>query len=102
MGVEPTTYTMRTYRSSQLSYYPVYFCDVFNIQLSRKNANQKSRKIEKIRISPGEWHPSRSEAGKNPEKEVVPEVGVEPTRCYQRQILSLVRLPFRHSGTEGI
>ena len=36
------------------------------------------------------------------EKEVVPEVGVEPTRCYQRQILSLVRLPFRHSGTEGI
>ena len=31
---------------------------------------------------------------------MVPEVGVEPTRCYQRQILSLVRLPFRHSGME--
>ena len=68
MGVEPTTYTMRTYRSSQLSYYPVYFCDVLNIQLSRKNANQKSRKIEKIRISQEEWHLCGSKARKNPGK----------------------------------
>lgn len=29
---------------------------------------------------------------------VVPEEGLEPTRCFHRQILSLVRLPFRHSG----
>ena len=26
-------------------------------------------------------------------------VGVEPTRCYHRQILSLLRLPFRHIRT---
>ena len=25
------------------------------------------------------------------------EMGLEPTRCCQRQILSLMRLPFRHS-----
>lgn len=31
-------------------------------------------------------------------KGLVPEVGVEPTRELPRQILSLVRLPFRHSG----
>jgi len=31
---------------------------------------------------------------------MVPKVGLEPTRCFQRQILSLVRLPFRHSGTQ--
>ena len=36
------------------------------------------------------------------EKGMVPKVGVEPTRPRGRQILSLVRLPFRHSGTEGI
>ena len=29
---------------------------------------------------------------------MVPEVGLEPTRPHGRQILSLVRLPFRHSG----
>ena len=26
VGVEPMTYTMRTYRSSQLSYSPILFC----------------------------------------------------------------------------
>lgn len=25
------------------------------------------------------------------------EMGLEPTHCHQRQILSLMRLPFRHS-----
>ena len=37
-------------------------------------------------------------------KTLVPEVGLEPTRSYLRQILSLLRLPFRHSGrsAEGI
>ena len=29
---------------------------------------------------------------------MVPKVGVEPTRSRERQILSLVRLPFRHFG----
>ena len=29
---------------------------------------------------------------------MVPEAGLEPARCCHRQILSLVRLPFRHSG----
>ena len=29
---------------------------------------------------------------------MVPKVGLEPTRHHWRQILSLVRLPFRHSG----
>ena len=29
---------------------------------------------------------------------LVPEAGLEPARCCHRQILSLVRLPFRHSG----
>ncbi len=33
---------------------------------------------------------------------VVPEVGVEPTRGYPRQILSLLRLPFRHSGQSAV
>ena len=30
---------------------------------------------------------------------LVPEVGFEPTRSCLRQILSLLRLPFRHSGS---
>ena len=30
---------------------------------------------------------------------VVPKKGLEPLRCRHRQILSLLRLPFRHSGT---
>ena len=34
----------------------------------------------------------------NVEIKVVPEVGLEPTRYCYRQILSLMRLPFRHSG----
>ena len=29
---------------------------------------------------------------------VVPEAGLEPARGFPRQILSLMRLPFRHSG----
>ena len=33
---------------------------------------------------------------------MVPKVGLEPTRHHWRQILSLVRLPFRHFGTQGI
>lgn len=33
---------------------------------------------------------------------VVPEAGLEPARCCHRQILSLVRLPFRHSGISVI
>ena len=32
---------------------------------------------------------------------MVPKVGLEPTRHHWRQILSLVRLPFRHFGTSG-
>ena len=28
----------------------------------------------------------------------MPAMGLEPIRCCHRQILSLVRLPFRHSG----
>src|SRR5574344_869711 len=30
---------------------------------------------------------------------MVPEMGIEPIWCYHHQILSLARLPFRHSGT---
>jgi hypothetical protein len=33
---------------------------------------------------------------------LVPEAGLEPARCCHRQILSLVRLPFRHSGISVI
>jgi hypothetical protein len=33
---------------------------------------------------------------------MVPEAGLEPARCCHRQILSLVRLPFRHSGISVI
>ena len=32
---------------------------------------------------------------------MVPEVGLEPTRSFLRQILSLLRLPLRHSGLSG-
>ena len=32
---------------------------------------------------------------------LVPEKGIEPPRCCHRQILSLLRLPFRHSGMDG-
>ena len=35
------------------------------------------------------------------QKPMVPMVGVEPTRCCHRKILSLVRLPFRHIGIGG-
>ena len=31
---------------------------------------------------------------------VVPEEGLEPSHTHVRQILSLLRLPFRHSGRE--
>lgn len=33
---------------------------------------------------------------------MVPEAGLEPARCCHRQILSLVRLPFRHSGMQEL
>ncbi len=33
---------------------------------------------------------------------MVPKVGLEPTRHHWRQILSLVRLQFRHFGKSGI
>ena len=32
---------------------------------------------------------------------LVPAVGLEPTRGYPQQILSLHRLPFRHAGKYG-
>ena len=32
---------------------------------------------------------------------MVPKEGLEPSRHHWRQILSLVRLPFRHFGTSG-
>src|SRR5258708_16907324 len=32
---------------------------------------------------------------------LVPEAGFEPASCCQGEILSLLRLPFRHSGAEG-
>ena len=32
---------------------------------------------------------------------MVPGEGVEPSRCRHRQILSLLRMPFRHPGTDG-
>ena len=32
----------------------------------------------------------------------MPAVGLEPTRGYPQQILSLHRLPFRHAGVFGI
>ena len=32
------------------------------------------------------------------EQEMVPEEGLEPSHTHVRQILSLLRLPFRHSG----
>lgn len=31
---------------------------------------------------------------------MVPEAGVEPAPCCQGEILSLLRLPFRHSGVK--
>ena len=33
---------------------------------------------------------------------IVPAVGLEPTRGYPQQILSLHRLPFRHAGERRI
>ena len=33
---------------------------------------------------------------------LVQEMGLEPTHCCQRQILSLMRLPFRHAGSLAI
>ena len=32
---------------------------------------------------------------------MVPEEGLEPSRSFLRQILSLLRLPLRHSGKNG-
>ena len=33
---------------------------------------------------------------------LVPEEGLEPSHTRVRQILSLLRLPFRHSGSKGM
>ena len=35
-------------------------------------------------------------------KAMVPEEGLEPSHTRVRQILSLLRLPFRHSGSKGM
>jgi hypothetical protein len=32
---------------------------------------------------------------------LVPEAGLEPASCCQGEVLSLLRLPFRHSGAAG-
>ena len=39
---------------------------------------------------------------RKPWRRMVPEEGLEPPRCCHRQILSLLRLPFRHSGTSEV
>ena len=65
MGVEPTTYTMRTYRSSQLSYCPTKKVS-YNIPPSPEKSSGDSRFFEKWPVKCG-----------------APQTGIIPTRWWR-------------------